>query len=161
MYIKSIILALSLFSTAAYGFDTFNHESNRMTHLLSCDNPKYIPSSKYANKLYSCIGGKSDSVKIFINADSDQKSIKNIKFMWNEYTTTKIPGINMQDGKNIAHDWLIKISDHYFPTHKNKILKKFFSEKNNFEFTDGRYLIKYTFFEGPSINERLLIISSY
>lgn len=142
-----------------YGADDFMTEAKRITELVDCKSSKIMPASKYGNALYSCITGKEDTVKIFINADDSQTGIKNIKFMWNEYTTNKIPGIASGVDRNTAAEWLEKISSRYFPNENSTIINTFFNSSENSKFSTGTHSINFSYFKGPSIDERLITIT--
>jgi hypothetical protein len=108
------------------------------------------------NPLYSCIEGKAQTVKFFINGAKGSGKVENIKLMWNDWF--KGPGSSIHADKNVAQRFVKTFSKLYAPEKESQIVKSFFGEINK-SFETTNYKIKYTFDRGPAINERLLVLT--
>ncbi|WP_151671432.1 hypothetical protein [Nitrincola schmidtii] len=155
----ALALCVLSVSSTVNAFETFNTEQSIITELVKCSNPRVLPASQNSAALYGCIGGLGETVKIFINGNSGSNTIRNFRFMWNEYTTSSISGTSAAQDKDVAESWLLSVSERYFKSESNEIKNHFFNSTDNKKFTNDNYTIEYTFHRGPSINERLLTIT--
>ena len=132
----------------------FNADISRIISAIDCNKSKVIQGGSDYGALFWCVGGSVDTVKIFINEDRGR--VKNIKFMWNDWT--KNLGDGLHTDKDIAQDWLFKFMSIYAPGNFEAISDVFFSNKN-VKAQSENYLIDFTYSKGPDIDERLYIIT--
>ena len=152
-----LLLAIAFFTTQTIAFESFDAESNKVTQNIGCIKPKFNGASPGWGRLYSCIGGKEETVKIFTNEESDIKNkVKNVKFLWNDYT--KNIGYGIHADAAIAKAWAASVATMYAPLQVEKVLKVFKSKKSTIIESEN-YILKYTYSVGPAIDERMFVIT--
>ena len=158
--IAAIAVALSMFSgmsVAAQGFGSFLSESNKATEALGCRNPEVTPASSGFGPLYGCIQGRAETVKWFINGMPNTHHVENVKLMWNDWSKERGYGVHAdmdQAGKALAS--LIKM---YAPEKGQELEDAFWgNEDKTIQTVD--FVLKYTFFRGPAIDERLIVVTA-
>lgn len=156
---KILVLALLALTFNVHALD-FKKEGNATTRLLDCRSPKISAASGGSGRLYGCIAGRAETVKLFINeGDGSNGKVKNIKFMWNDWSKDLGIGYPVHADQGLAHKWLKKIADKYAPKKSVEVFTTFLRDKNR-TIKAGKYLIKYRFTRGPAIDERLLTITT-
>lgn len=148
-------LIFVLASCSSDGGNEFTREYNRITESISCVNPEIIPADELSGALYSCIGGAGETIKVFVNEANGK--VQNTKFMWNDWTKDLGYGIHADYG--LAKSWLSKISPIYAQGYESQVEAMFFSELNQ-SLKTPNYLLEYRYTKGPSMDERLYIITS-
>lgn len=152
-----LIFTLTFASYQALAFDSFSNESSKITKLLKCEKPKTSPAVDSGwGALYSCIGGNAETVKFFINEEAGTGKVKNIKFMWNDWTKDK--GYGKHTDSKTAKKWIKILAATYAPKKQKEIISTFFSKADK-EINDGNYSLKYSYHVGPAIDERIIIIT--
>ncbi|KPA11263.1 hypothetical protein MHK_008531, partial [Candidatus Magnetomorum sp. HK-1] len=138
------------------GFASFEEESNKATKFLNCKKPKITPANYGLGALYGCVSGKANSVKWFINEVPNTNKVENVKLMWNDWFIDIGEGLHTD--KEEAKRYIDVLSNLYAPELKNKLKKSFFLNKNR-EFRSGSFILKYTYYHGHKIDERLIVIT--
>ena len=154
---KCLILVGLMLSANAFAFDTFSKESGYLTGYMGCFNSKVIPASGSWGALYKCIGGGEETVKLFVNEKAGTGKVKNIKFLWNEYSQN-VGYIPAHADKSTAYMWVDKIAKRYAPEQADEIVSAFKSTTSKVISANG-YKFKYSFHRGPAANERMIIIT--
>lgn len=153
----TMLLFLVLNTTNSYAkFSNFQIEGQQMAELLKCKNAK-ISKTEGLPDLWSCIWPQAEVVKVFINGKEDNVSVENIKVMWNDWT--KDVGYGVHTDKEKAEEWVKSIAEKYAPNQISKVLDVFRGSATKTIESEG-YVITYTYEPGPSIDERLLIITA-
>ena len=107
--------------------------------------------------LYSCIGGKAETVKFFVNEMPNSGGrVKNVKFLWNDYT--KNVGEGTHADAAIAKQWAGHLADMYAPTHKAQVMKVFLGNKNAVV-ESATHVLTYTYSKGPAADERMFVVT--
>lgn len=150
-----VLLACALFSLNGAAFDRFSAETQRVTGKIKCSHPKITPGSGSWGALYGCVGGRSQTVKWFINEEAGTGKVKNVKFMWNDWT--KDGGFGTHADKALARAWVSVLGTMYAPRKVDEVLNAFFSDSGTT--IDGEsHLLKYTHRSGPGIDERMIVV---
>lgn len=157
-----VILYIALLlasSNAVAEAPNFKSATDHITAIIGCRNP--IIQSGYSSPkapLYICYLGIDDYRKVFINDDGSGR-IKNIKLMWDDRTKSipPLPPIHAEkaNAKNML-DTVLKI---YAPDVKNNVIKAFFLTKKPAKFESKNYHIDFIYSKGPSVDERLLVLT--
>jgi hypothetical protein len=152
---KVISVFLIFMLSACSRTTDFEIEYSNITVAINCENPKITPKGKYTGALYSCIGGNAETVKVFVNESGG--SVKNIKFMWNDWTKDLGDGIHAD--KILAESWLSKISSLYAEGLERQVKSIFFSDVSQ-KLETPNYVLEYRYTKGPAIDERLYIVTA-
>jgi hypothetical protein len=151
------LFMLSGTSTAGQGFGSFLSESDNATKALGCHDPGVTAASGSFGALYGCIQGRAETVKWFINGVPNTHHIENVKLMWNDWSKDRGYGVHAdmdQAGKALAS--LIKM---YAPEKGQELEEAFWgNEDKTIQTID--FVLKYTFFRGPAIDERLIVVTA-
>jgi hypothetical protein len=140
------------------GFDDFQTESQKMTDLIKCPKPELTKAGAYYySDLYSCVSLGTEVVQIFITATNDNKSVKHIKVMWIDWT--KDVGYGLHTDKEIAEAWVETIATKYAPKQVAEVLEAFRGVSDKI-ISNENYTLSYTYYVGPSIDERLIKITA-
>lgn len=141
-------------SSATLAFETFEVESAVVSSLIMCPAPK-VSETVGLPDLWSCILPGAEVVKVFIN-DDGSGGVQNVKVMWNDWT--KDTGHGVHTDKAMALAWLAAVATRYAPGSVDKVLAAY---EGNSEITvDGpSHTLTYTYWNGPSIDERLFTIT--
>lgn len=140
-----------------HSFVSFNTESKKVSAYLACTKPRMNQGSGSLGALYSCVGGKAETVKLFINEmPSSGGRVKNIKFLWNDYTKNVGEGIHADSV--IAKLWAGHLADMYAPADKEQVLKVFLGNKNSV-IQSATHVLTYTYSKGPTADERMFVIT--
>ncbi|EHA17006.1 hypothetical protein HAL1_03227 [Halomonas sp. HAL1] len=107
--------------------------------------------------LYGCIQGKAETVKWFINEIPDTGRVENIKLMWNDWF--KNIGYGLHADKREAEKALEALIQMYAPQKASEVQQTFWANSNKTIESDG-FVLKYTYSRGPSIDERLIVVTS-
>lgn len=136
-------------------FDKFKPESDKVTHEIKCTNPKITPGSGSWGALYGCVGGLAETVKFFINEDPQNGHVKNVKFMWNDWTRNG--GYGLHADKALARAWVAVLGTLYAPRKVDQVLEVFFDDSDTVIEGEG-HLLKYTYNSGAGIDERMFVV---
>ena len=136
-------------------FEDFKTESARVSAEIACPKPK-VNQGAGLDALYMCIGGHSETVKVFINADDGEVGVHNLKFMWNDWT--KDIGYGVHADAAIAKAWLAALATRYAPHQVAEVVDVFFSDRGA-TIRNDMYVLTYTYRVGPSIDERMIVIT--
>lgn len=141
----------------ANSFKSFDSEVRKTSATLGCARPKTSNSLAGAGALYSCIGGREETVKWFISESFERRgTVRNVKFLWNEFTQDVGYGIGTDRSTALA--WTAHLADLYAPQNKVELLKAF-KGKRNTEIKAPPFVLSYTFHQGPAANERMVIVT--
>jgi hypothetical protein len=155
-----VVIALTILVCVVEGAfgDTlrFQGEANRVTKTLSCPRPTVTPASAGFGALYSCIVGKVETVKFFINEAKGTGQVKNVKLMWNDWFKDTGRGIHADKEEALA--FVKAFAKLYTPEMEKKLTSIFFSNSNT-TLEVGDYQIAYTYRRGPQIDERLFVLT--
>jgi len=162
MKVSSLFLVLSIMlfffsgNVFSQGFGSFANEGKNASKQLKCNKPKISPASFGMGALYSCIQGREETVKWFINEIPNTNKVKNVKLMWNDWF--KNIGFGIHSDKRNVKKSLEVISKLYAPSKRKELERIFFSNKNK-TITTKEFILKYTYNRGPAIDERLIMVT--
>lgn len=134
----------------------FQAEIERVSGKIQCDTKKVVPASDGWGALFSCISGPAETSKFFINEDLATGKVKSIKFLWNDWF--KDVGYGLHADKAVAAKMLASVLTLY-PIQQSAELRSAFSAKKNRNFKSESATFEYTFDRGPSIDERMIVIT--
>lgn len=158
-YGLSALLMSTLATLPALAFEDFDKESSRISRTFDCVRESVVPASTTSQgELFSCIGGRSETVKVFINAAPHSSDVVNMKVMWNEWTKDIGDGIGTD--RLLAKAWVSEFADMYFPAQKDDILPAFFS-KDPVKLLSDDYEITYEYQKGPAIDQHLIVVTPH
>lgn len=141
----------------ANSFVSFTTERIKVSSYLACAKPKMNEPSGELGALYSCIGGKAETVKFFVNElPKSGGRVKNVKFLWNDYT--KNIGYGVHADSALAKQWVGHLAEMYAPNHKPKVLSVFQGKKNTVVESET-HVLTYTFSSGPAADERMYVVT--
>lgn len=142
------------------GFSLFRTEAETVRNKLECplsiDDDIVKGGSLYGGDLYGCILGTMQTVKWFINANSNK--VYNVKFLWNDWFIDRGYG-KIHSDKQEAQRALNVIIKMYAPK-KSKELNKIFFDNKNRTINSDKFILKYTFDRGSAIDERMIVVTS-
>jgi hypothetical protein len=140
-----------------HSFVSFTTERTKVSSYLACTKSRMNQASGDLGALYSCIGGKAETVKIFISEMSNSGGrVKNVKFLWNDYTKDVGEGIHADAA--IAKQWAGYLADMYAPNHKTHVLKVFLGNKSTVV-ESATHVLTYSYSKGPVANERMFVVT--
>lgn len=152
---RFLLATVAVFITSpAAAFDSFSNETKLIGDLIKCPSAR-ISSDPGLPDLWSCILPGAEVVKVFVNSD-ESGGVANVKFMWNDWT--RDTGYGIHTDEDIARAWLSAISTHYAPKQVEEVLEAF-SSSSDITIVSERYILTYTYYKGPAIDERLFIIT--
>jgi hypothetical protein len=141
------------------GFRSFRAETETVRNNLGCpksvDDDTVNGGSSYGGDLYGCILGAMETVKWFINENSN-KEVYNVKFLWNDWF--KDMGFGMHSDKEEAQKALKVLIKLYAPEKPKEVESAFFGSANKTIASD-RFILEYTYDRGPAIDERMIIVT--
>jgi hypothetical protein len=135
---------------------SFKEEADRAASQLKCGDSKTIPASDGLGAMYSCISGPAQTAKFFINEEPTTGSVKNAKFVWNDWFKDTGDGIHAD--RKTALAMLDLILGMYPSKDADKIKKSFLADKDR-TFNTDKAVLAYTYHRGPAIDERVLVIT--
>ena len=94
-------------------------------------------------------------LKLFVN-DTGAGEVENVKLMWNDWSKNVGYGIHVDSGS--ANTWATAVATRYAPEQADDILAAF-QGSSDVVITNSDFTIKYSYFHGPAIDERLLTIT--
>jgi hypothetical protein len=168
---KKLILSLALLSLGAVAhaqpqkerdlpqnaFASFDSEHAKLTRVLKCKRPRVQSGDANYAGLYSCIAGKEETVKVFVNEDPKSRGeVKNVKFLWNDYWRSIGAGTHADAAT--ANAWVGHIAALYGPDKKEEILRLFKGNKDDVVYSKTHILV-YTYSRGPAIDERMYVVT--
>lgn len=133
----------------------FTAEASRATAALSCPAPKTLAASPPLGALYSCILGRAQTVKWFINEAHGTGQVLNVKLMWNDWF--KDIGDGLHADKAEMHSAVRAFAVLYAPKHEQR-LQALVAGSVAGKVETGEAVISYTYRRGPMIDERLLTL---
>jgi hypothetical protein len=125
---------------------------------VECPAPNYTSGNGSFGDLYTCIVGQAQTVKVFINETPGTINLKNVKLMWNDWTERLSYNAPIHADKAYALDYVTKFAKLYAPA-LSKQLTAAFVGNVNLTFDTPSYRIDYTYSHGPSIDERMLVVT--
>lgn len=151
----STLLATSLCLDAAdaAGLKSFADETQAIAETIKCGSPR-VSKTKGLPDLWGCSFPGAEVVKVFVNA-ADDSAVSNVKIMWNDWT--RDTGYGVHADKAIAEAWVTAMATRYAPEKIQEVLTAFRGKTTIVIKGDGVSL-KYTYFRGPAIDERLITI---
>ncbi|MBU2952181.1 hypothetical protein [Marinobacter sp. F3R08] len=150
-----VLLVGALYALSGASFERFNSETKRVTSEIKCSSPKVTSGSGSWGALYGCVGGRSQTVKLFINEDPSNGHVKNVKFLWNDWTQDG--GFGTHSDKALAQTWVSILGTLYAPHKVDQVIDAFFGESDTT--IDGdTHLLQYTYDSGPGIDQRMIVV---
>lgn len=138
------------------GFASFDAEASKLIAATGCQTGKTMRDAGFP-ALWGCIGGQAETVKLFINeAEGAPGKVGNFKFMWNDWTNDI--GYGLHADKALADRWVKAVAEIYASGQEADILKAFASKQNKV-ITADEFVLTYTYDQGPSIGERLIVVT--
>lgn len=158
LFVASIAVAAPLADfSPEYSFVSFTTERMKVSSYLACTKSRMNQASGALGALYSCIGGRAETVKFFINElPNSGGRVKNVKFLWNDYTKNTGEGVHVD--AEIAKEWAGHIANMYAPTQKAEVLKVFLGNKNAVV-ESATHVLTYTYSKGPAADERMFVVT--
>ncbi|MFZ4504673.1 MAG: toxin-antitoxin system YwqK family antitoxin [Methylovulum sp.] len=141
------------------GFSSFRTEAETVRNSLGC--PKSVDAdtvnggSLYGGDLYGCILGAMQTVKWFINENSN-KEVHNVKFLWNDWF--KDVGFGVHSDKEEAQKALKVLIKLYAPEKSKEVDSAFFGNTSK-TITSAKFVLEYTYDRGPAIDERMIVVT--
>jgi hypothetical protein len=134
----------------------FDIEVRELKASINCGHASITPGDGYLGRLFSCIGGDAETVKLFVNEDPSNGDVKNIKFLWNDWSRDR--GYGLHADLSVARQWLAVVGKRYSPENVGQVIETFF---NGYASTivGNVYTLNYTFEAGPAIDERMFVIT--
>lgn len=140
------------FESTAFG--SFAAETRRLEGEIGCLSPK-ITDATNPPALWGCIGGYGETVKLFVNETDGGGGVRNVKFIWNDWT--RDAGYGLHADRELAEAWVTAIATVYAPNQLAEVLQVFRGKRNRTLISTG-FKLTYTYDQGPSIGERMLVI---
>ena len=138
-------------------FVSFINERTKISSYLACAKPRINQASGDLGALYTCVGGKAETVKFFVNEMPNSGGrVKNVKFLWNDYT--KNVGQGTHADAAIAKQWAEYLADLYAPTRKAQVIRIFLGNKNAVV-ESATHVLTYTYSKGPAADERMFVVT--
>lgn len=154
--VSCLLLASSSAIAAAPDFESV---TAHITKIIECPNPRIQPGyGTPKTPLYICYLGVDEYRKVFINDDGSGR-IKNIKLMWDDRTKSMPPLPPVHAEKAEAKVMLEAVLKTYAPDVKDQVVKAFFLTKKSAKFDSAKYRIEFLYSQGPSMDERLLVLT--
>lgn len=153
-----VLSAAVLASTTAIAadFSSFRAETEAVSNTIQCPRPKVTKTSGMPD-LWGCILPGAEVVKVFVNAADSGGGVKNVKIMWNDWT--RDTGYGVHTDKAMAEAWVAALTTRYAPTQVQEVLTAFRGTSTVTIKGEGVSL-KYTYFKGPAIDERLITVTA-
>lgn len=140
----------------ASAFGTFAEETKRLESAVRCTNGK-VSRDEGMPDLWGCIDGVAETVKLFVNESETDGRVANVKFMWNDWTNDV--GYGLHADKSLAEGWAKAVASTYAPQQVSEIMSAF-KGKGNKTITNDKFSLAYTYDQGPSIGERMIVITA-
>lgn len=138
-------------------FASFTIERTKVSEYVACPKGRINQASGNMGAMYSCIGGKAETVKFFVNEMPNSSGrVKNVKLLWNDYTKNVGEGIHAD--AVIAKQWAGHLADMYAPTHKAQVMKAFLGNKNAVV-ESATHVLTYSYSKGPAADERMFVVT--
>ncbi|PYE87456.1 hypothetical protein [Phyllobacterium leguminum] len=150
-----ISITLCIGAANAAGLKNFADETREISNIIKCPDSKIMKTEGLPD-LWGCIFPGADAVKVFVNASDDNASVSNVKIMWNDWTQDTGYGVHID--KEIAEAWVSALATKYAPEKVAEVLDAFRGKTDTVIEGDGVH-VKYTYFKGPAIDERLITIT--
>ncbi|THV12369.1 hypothetical protein [Rhizobium rhizophilum] len=156
-YTYVALTAAILASTPAIAadFSSFEAETEAVSNTIKCPLPKVTKISGMPD-LWGCILPGAEVVKVFVNA-ADGGRVENVKIMWNDWT--RDTGYGLHTDKAMAEAWVTALATRYVSTQVQEVLTAFRGTSTVTIKGEGVSL-KYTYFKGPAIDERLITVTA-
>ncbi len=157
----STLAFLALLSVPAIaqngGFHSFIVESTRATEALNCRSPELTEGNTVFGALYGCIQGRAETAKFFINEDADQPDrVSNVKVIWNDWHYDTGYGLHADSVE--AAGMIEALASLYAPKLTEHLIDVFNGDVDRI--IDGiGFRFEFTFFHGPSIDERMIVVT--
>ena len=141
------------------GFSLFRTEAETVRNNLGCpksvDDDTVNAGSLYGGDLYGCILGAMQTVKLFINENSN-KEVYNVKFLWNDWF--KDMGFGIHSDKEEAQKALKVLIKLYAPEKAKEVDSAFFGNTSK-TINSAKFVLEYTYDRGPAIDERMIVVT--
>ncbi len=155
----ALLISAAILSAApvlAADFSSFDAETKTVSDTIKCPRPKLTKTSGLPD-LWGCIFPGAEVMKVFVNAAGSGRGVENVKIMWNDWT--RDTGYGVHTDKAIAEAWVTALTTRYAPTKVQEVLTAFRGTSTTTIKGDG-VTLKYTYFKGPAIDERLITITA-
>ena len=132
----------------------FDKEVNRIAKEFRCRSSGTSPADSVSGRLYGCIFGFAETVKIFINEDeASYNKVKNIKAMWNAWHIDR--GYGVWADRDDAYLMVRTLLRFYAPQIEDEAIVVFRGRSSRQFFFKSLH-VEYRWTPGPGINEHLL-----
>lgn len=148
------LIVVSSSAASAGELKDFNSETKTIAETIKCKNAKITKTAGLPD-LWGCILLDAEVLKVFVNASEDG-SVQNVKVIWNDWTRDIGYGVHVDAA--IAEDWVKAITAVYAPLRVQEVIEAF-RGKSTAVITEGGISLKYTYFKGPAIDERMIVIN--
>lgn len=153
-----VLTAAILASTPALAadFSSFEAETKAVSDTIKCPRPTVTKTFGMPD-LWGCILPGAEVMKVFVNASDSGRRVENVKIMWNDWT--RDTGYGIHTDKAMAEAWVTALATRYASTQVQEVLTAFRGTSAVTIKGEGVSL-KYTYFKGPAIDERLITITA-
>ena len=136
---------------------SFSAEVARAKSAFHCTESVVSPALKAdgLGAMYRCIGGKAQTVKLFINEHVSTGNVESIKLIWNDWT--RDTGYGTHSDKKEAQSFVTAFAKLY-TGNRDKELNTIFFNNNNKTIPSQKSEIRYTYQHGAQIDERMLVL---
>ena len=134
--------------------ENYGHAVDKINSALNCIKPKGVSGLGTAGDLFVCKVG--DEVTLYVNQNLGNNTVKSIKLIWNDYT--RDVGYGVHAGAAAAKNAATKLGDMYGLTEPGQ-LAVLLSSADSGELKSETHAFSYTYRQGPSIDERMLMIT--
>ena len=140
-------------------FGSFTEETEWIQHALS-----YLGGRSYILAYhdpvlgtgYANLIGEEELVKTFANKAKNSTAIRDVKVMWNDYWKSNDIHAEHQD-LELAEQMVTTMIDLYAPKLRDVVFKAYFRNEDR-SFETEHFLLEFTYYRGPSIDQRLMVI---
>lgn len=149
-------IVLGAFPALAADFNNFDAEARAVLDMIKCPTPK-VTKTPGLPDLWGCIYPGAEVMKVFVNAAENGGGVENVKIMWNDWT--RDTGYGVHTDKAIAEAWVAALATRYAPARVEEVLTAFRGTSTATITGDG-VTLTFTYFKGPAIDERLIIVTA-
>ena len=134
--------------------ENYGHAVDQINSTLNCIKPKGVSGLGTAGDLFVCKVG--EEVTLYVNQNLDNNTVKSIKLIWNDYT--RDVGYGVHAGTAAAKNAATKLGRMYGLAEPEQ-LAILMSSEDGAELKSETHAFAYTYRQGPSIDERMILIT--
>lgn len=140
------------------GAISFAEEVKRVSEKLRCNRGSILPAAYGSGATYLCVSGEAETVKVSINEELSDGSMKNAVLTWNDWFKDAGDGLHADKAHALAMlDAFLKI----YPSKDAEKIKKTFLGNKNRSFKLDKMDLEYTYHRGPAIDARMIVVTPH